>query len=91
MQKLRVVETQMDVMTHRHYWHSFLQHILGIELDLGKDVVYVSLQPYQQGYEKVGLKWYARGDNNGITEWCVGMVCSIVSYARFNPMTKKRS
>lgn len=56
MQKLRVAETQMDVMTHRHYWHSFLQHILGIELDLGKDVVYVSLQPYQQGYEKVGLK-----------------------------------
>lgn len=56
MQKSRVAETQMDVIAHRYYWHSFLHHILGIELESEKDVVYVSLQPYQQGYEKVGLK-----------------------------------
>ena len=58
MQKSHVEKTPTDVISHRHYWHSFLQHILEIKLDSIKDVVHVALQPYQQGYEKVGPKRY---------------------------------
>lgn len=85
MQKLHVKETHLDVISHRHYWHSFLQHILGMETDLGKDVMYTALQPYQQGYEKVSLKCEY---DNGMTETCFD---SIVSYAEYSRMMDKKS